>query len=330
MPLDLEKNIGLTVCANHEIIHIDNSKGEYNIFEAYNLGIKRAKGEYLCFMHEDIIFKKQGWGKVVEQFLSRDEVGALGVAGGHVVVGQIDWRFYGFLHLFLTQGYTSIEPLPVYYYPHTYVPSTSGVLKQVAVIDGVWMCFRKTMFNHICFDEQNFRGFHLYDSDICMQVNKLGKGVFVTDEVFLEHKSEGTFSEGYRNSLKLFFKKWETSLPLIKGITLRKEDVDKVLPEAYQRFEERLKRDSVAVEIRKLIRQKEAGIPTRIFTPEEEAFMDQSSFFARKCLIKDKSVSTALAWNHTKEYLRYPFVRHKCKLLFKFLWYRYIKIQSNK
>ena len=198
------------------------------------------------------------------------------------------------------------------------------------MVDGVWMCFRKTIFEHISFDNLNFHDFHLYDSDICMQVNKLGKDVCVTDEVFLEHQSQGIFSENYRDSLYVFFKKWESSLPLIKGIVLNPKDIERVLPGARRRFEERLRSDALVVSIRKKIQQCQRSISTGCFTKEEEKIMDLSSFAARKALIKDKSIPFVMAWKHTKEYLNYPFAHHKTKLLLKFFWYRIIKVRNRR
>lgn len=325
LPQSLKENIGNTIGADYEIIHIDNSQRKYNIFEAYNLGVERACGQYLCFMHEDLIFRRKGWGEVIERVLSRKEVGALGVAGGHVVFNQLDWRFYGFGDVYLIQGNTSVEPHPIYYHSsHTRSNNHKG-LRHVAVIDGVWMCMRKELFNIIRFDEQTFHDFHLYDSDICMQINKQGYGVYVTHDVLLEHRSEGTFSEDFQHSLNLFFKKWGDSLPFIRGLVLSKEEIAKKLPKARQQFAERLKCDAIAIGIRKLIQQRRSGVPSRSFTEEEKEVMDISSFIARKAIIKDKSVSTRVVWKYTLEYLRYPFVRHKGKLLSKFFWYRFIK-----
>ncbi|MBO5705441.1 MAG: glycosyltransferase [Bacteroidaceae bacterium] len=321
----LKENIRSSICSKYEIVHIDNSQRRYNIFEAYNIGVERSSGEYLCFMHEDIVFRRQGWGKIIEQTLSHNEVGALGVAGGHVVLDQLDWRFYGFLDVCLIQGNTSVEPNPIYYRSSHARSNDYKGLRHVAVIDGVWMCMRKELFNIIRFDEQTFHDFHLYDSDICMQINKQGYGVYVTHDVLLEHRSEGTFSEGYQHSLNLFFKKWGDSLPFIRGLVLSKEEISKKLPKARQLFAERLKRDAIAIGIRKLIQQRRSGVPSRSFTEEEKEVMDISSFIARKAIIKDKLVSTRVAWKYTLEYLRYPFVRHRGKLLSKFFWYRFIK-----
>lgn len=321
----LMENIQTTIGTEYEIIHIDNSQRKYNIFEAYNLGVQHSKGEHLCFMHEDIRFCRKNWGQVIEHALSREEVGALGVAGGHAVLGELDWRFYGFGHVYLRQGTTSIEPHPVYYISYEGdEDSLNGELQQVAAIDGVWMCMRKELFKNIRFDDQHFHDFHLYDSDISMQINMLGKGVFITDEVFLEHQSEGTFSEGYRDSLNIFFQKWGATLPIVKGNTLAQEKIDKTLPTAHRLFEERLKKDALTIGIRQLLQQQDVGKTIRSFTPEEEALMEQSAFTARKKLIKDKSLSNAVVWARLKDYLHYSFAHRKSKLILKYIWYRFI------
>ena len=57
---DLSENVQNTVGCDHELVIIDNSENQYSIFEAYNLGIKQSKGEYLCFAHDDILFHTKG------------------------------------------------------------------------------------------------------------------------------------------------------------------------------------------------------------------------------------------------------------------------------
>ena len=53
--LELKESISSTIGVDFEIVVIDNSHNKYSIFEAYNLGAKRATNPYLCFIHEDII-----------------------------------------------------------------------------------------------------------------------------------------------------------------------------------------------------------------------------------------------------------------------------------
>ena len=52
---ELKDNIENTVGVVHEIICIDNSKSQYDIFSAYNEGVKRSQYPLLCFMHADIL-----------------------------------------------------------------------------------------------------------------------------------------------------------------------------------------------------------------------------------------------------------------------------------
>ena len=52
---ELSTNISETINHDYELIVIDNSKNKYSIFEAYNSGIKKSKGLYWCFIHDDIL-----------------------------------------------------------------------------------------------------------------------------------------------------------------------------------------------------------------------------------------------------------------------------------
>lgn len=324
-------NIKATIGTDHEVIHIDNSKHKFTIFEAYNIGIKQAKGEYLCFMHEDVIYREAGWGEVVEKFLAQEHVGILGVAGGHVVANQLDWRFYGFAYMYLIQGTTSVEPSPIYYvsYQGSKQPLEHG-LKQVAAIDGVWMCSRKKIFDSVSFDTQHFHDFHLYDTDICMQINLLGKGVYITDLVKLEHLSEGSFSEGYHKNLQIFFQKWRNELPLVRGASIPMSDIEDAVAAAQPYFEQRLHHDQVVQAIRQLIKQKKANYTySRDFSNEEITIMSKSAFNVRKHYIKNYSIARDIVWNMVKDYLKMPFVHRKVTLLLKFFWYRVLTFRQG-
>lgn len=81
-----------TVGYTYELIVIDNSEYKYSIFEAYNLGIERSSGEYLCFIHDDILFHSQDWGKAVEGIFNDDvKIGLIGNFGNdeHIIKADI-------------------------------------------------------------------------------------------------------------------------------------------------------------------------------------------------------------------------------------------------
>jgi hypothetical protein len=65
----------------YEIVFIDNSNNKYSIFEAYNLGVEKAIYPYLCFIHEDIIFRTKKWGLALCRVLDNKDVGIVGVIG---------------------------------------------------------------------------------------------------------------------------------------------------------------------------------------------------------------------------------------------------------
>ena len=99
-----------------------------------------------------------------------------------------------------------------------------GHLADVVAIDGVCFFIPKQLFSSIRFDDRTYDGFHVYDMDISMQVQKLGKRVCVTDVLTIEHFwSEASLNDKkymavLDNNLNLFHKKWEKDLPMVRGI----------------------------------------------------------------------------------------------------------------
>ena len=76
----LKDNIENTVGVVHEIICIDNSKSQYDIFSAYNEGVKRSQYPLLCFMHEDILHYTNDWGKLLINHFRDLKVGLIGIS----------------------------------------------------------------------------------------------------------------------------------------------------------------------------------------------------------------------------------------------------------
>ena len=76
---ELKDNIENTVGVVHEIICIDNSKSQYDIFSAYNEGVKRSQYPLLCFMHEDILHYTSDWGKLLINHFRDLKVGLIGI-----------------------------------------------------------------------------------------------------------------------------------------------------------------------------------------------------------------------------------------------------------
>lgn len=220
--LTLKENIRNTVGVEHEIISIDNSRGQYNIFQAYNEGVKRASGDILCFMHDDVLFLGNGWGKIVEQVFATDKtIGALGVDGGHFMPDcPCSWT---------TCHTTSFKtwrtnPNGTYTKYDNTAFSNGNRTVEVASIDGLWMCIRHSLFDTIQFDDNTFSGFHCYDSDICMQILNIGYRILMTYDIDIVHDSHGTYNKCFFKNIELWHKKWHDHLPIVRGIELSERE----------------------------------------------------------------------------------------------------------
>lgn len=214
----LKENIQNTVGVKHEIVLIDNSRGQYNIFQAYNEGVRQAKGDILCFMHDDILFRSNGWGSVIEDaFTANEHMGALGVAGGHFMPDcPCSWSTCKTTSYHVWQ--TNHDGTTTEY---KCTDHTEGKhLVDVASLDGLFMCIRHSLFNITRFDDHTFTGFHCYDSDICMQILAAGYSVNVTFDIDIEHRSNGACNQQYYDNIEIWYKKWHSHLPVTRGIQL--------------------------------------------------------------------------------------------------------------
>lgn len=210
---NLTQSIHATVGIEHEIIAINNQTGEYGICRAYNRGVLESKYDYLCFVHEDVIFETVGWGELVVNHLKDPSIGLIGVAGG-VLKSAVPSSWAPFIYQTESCYYQHFNEggmLPV-----LLKSSSSGILdsrpREVVAIDGMWICARKSIFNRIRFDEVNFPGFHGYDVDISLQASHFFKNAVVFD-ILLHHFSEGNYNKEWLQSCVQVSRKWKEHLP---------------------------------------------------------------------------------------------------------------------
>jgi glycosyltransferase involved in cell wall biosynthesis len=209
IPHTLSANIKDTVGCEFELIIIDNSENKYSIFEAYNLGIEKSSGKYLCFIHDDILFHTKDWGNILEDiFVSNKDYGLIGVAGSNLKTrtpsGWWDCQ----------DKHKSINI--VQHYPNgKVVKEQSGfensVLNEAAIVDGVFLALRKEM--NIFFD-QKLEGFHNYDLNISIETKKNNFKIGVTNQILIEHFSIGSLNNEWLNSIISVHKYYRKFLPL--------------------------------------------------------------------------------------------------------------------
>ena len=183
----LKKNIEETVGVEYELIIIDNSSNRYTIFEAYSEGVKLSQGNYLVFMHEDIMFRSTQWGQVLCELLTNKEIGAVGVIGSDIVLPMYFgwWKGGGVGHIIQNFKENKMQHAS---YP---LQASSVSSRDALVLDGLFLGFRKEIFKHIEWDTITYGGFHMYDCDICMQVATKGYKIKVLD-ILIEHYSLGS------------------------------------------------------------------------------------------------------------------------------------------
>lgn len=220
---NLKENIASTIGCEYELVVIDNSKNEYSIFSAYNEGVRRAQGDVLCFMHEDILYHTKEWGtKVADYFAQYPQAGLIGVAGTHYMpamsAAQWDCELSSSS---MIQG----ELINGKYITTTHLHDDyKATPTEVVAVDGLWMCVPRKMFDNVGWDDISFKGFHCYDTDMALQVWNAGFEVHLCWDVLIEHKSLGSANKDFIEACDVLYNKWKSILPMTKGISMTERE----------------------------------------------------------------------------------------------------------
>lgn len=203
-------NIKNTVGIESEIILIDNSENLYSLSEAYNKGVKDSMYNYLCFVHDDVLFRTSQWGELITRHLNEQNVGIIGVAGREYlsrVPGAWPNRLASanIIQSDRTKNKKSKRRL----LPKNF----NDKRREVVMLDGVLLCMKKDLFKQIKFDE-GIDGFHGYDFDISIQSCNANYKNYVIYDVLIEHFSRGNTNKQYYINLLKVFRKWENKLPI--------------------------------------------------------------------------------------------------------------------
>jgi hypothetical protein len=197
---DLFDNIANTIGCEYELIIIDNSENSYSIFEAYNLAIGKSSGIYLCFIHDDILFHRQDWGKIIQGIFSKDkQIGLIGLAGAKskTKMPSLWWS---------CPQEDKIASLIQHIPDREAERWNSGFEKEsiveVVAVDGVFMAMRKD--DRISFSKE-MKGFHNYDLNLSFECKKMNYKIMVTNEILIEHFSLGTIKDEWIESSYQFY-----------------------------------------------------------------------------------------------------------------------------
>ncbi len=217
-PEKLEKTkacIDATAGVEHEFVVIDNNVRKWPITKAYNEGAKIARFPYLLFVHEDVRFHSQDWGKFIVDKLREPGCGVIGYAGSKVMSASYsgwcqdhDWDV-----LFLWQGTAS---------GRTELRATGVTLEhpfeEVVTLDGLAMFMRRDLWEEFRFDEESLTGFHCYDVDFTLRVAASGRYrnyVCCSPSASIEHMSEGNLNRSwYSDTIRMHKTAWKGLLPI--------------------------------------------------------------------------------------------------------------------
>ncbi len=214
LSVKLKANIAETIGTTEwEWLGNDNYKIGKGICQVYNESAAGANGDILCFVHEDVVFKTQNWGIVVERiFTGNANIGVVGIAGS-TLVSRTPAGWYNF-YLKNENRYNivqhnegekcspeliSINPL-------------NEQLSRALVVDGVLMFTKKIIWDEFRFDQVNFSEFHMYDLDFSLRVAQKYDN-YVTFGILIEHFSTGKINRSWVDNVIIFERKYKGRLP---------------------------------------------------------------------------------------------------------------------
>jgi O-antigen biosynthesis protein len=177
------------------------------LISALNQGARLAGGEVVCFLHNDTEMREPAWLERLEGALGDGRrVGLAGLYGARRI--RNDGRYVGRTIVHCLQGDPRM-PAPVV---------------EVAAVDGVCLCLRRSLLDDIGGFDEGYGFFHGYDRDLSFAVRERGLACVVVDAPFL-HRGGGTRTgerapvaaaedlEQRRQAMARFARKWRRRLP---------------------------------------------------------------------------------------------------------------------
>lgn len=189
-----------------EIIAFENDG--IALSKIYNEGLEKATSNIVVFMHDDLILETSNLTpKINKLFDTNPEYGIIGVAGTDKITSGRWWdnrdNMFGIV-AHEHEGKRHVNQ----YSKEQYIDN----LKQVVVVDGLFMMVHKDRIKHK-FNEQ-FNGFHFYDLPICVENHMDNVKVGVTTKIKLTHKSIGMTNKQWEKYKLLFEALYEKNFPL--------------------------------------------------------------------------------------------------------------------
>jgi len=208
-------SVSQTIGIEYETIAFDNREEKLGICAAYNKAAKDANGDYLCFVHEDIVIKTYNWGnELIKFYENNNDCGVIGIAGGKCANRNfIGWWDTESRLIKVYDGVNSGDNLaPEANLFYHYSNPNNEIFSRAICIDGVFLFVKKSIWENNKFDEETFKGFHLYDADFSFSISQKYQN-YVYFGIDIYHFSAGNIEKTFCENMYLFQKKWKFKLP---------------------------------------------------------------------------------------------------------------------
>ncbi|TKX40348.1 glycosyltransferase family 2 protein [Halorubrum sp. CGM4_25_10-8A] len=163
--------------SKYETVLINNEKQQYDsASDALNEGARRASGEYLVFIHQDVKLPKSYLSKAVSYLSDIDDLGIAGAAGvretGKYSAEGVNTIHHGPDHCEWERGTPISEPT------------------EVETLDELLLIIHRDVFDKYKFSPSLCPGWHLYGVEYSMRMKRIGRSVKVLP-LDLWHRSDG-------------------------------------------------------------------------------------------------------------------------------------------
>lgn len=208
----VSQNIADTIGCEYELVSVDNTGTGKGLCRVYNELAAKAKGEYLCFMHEDVLISTKNWGVLMTAKASEPKTGIIGIVGSAVKTKALS----GMMHKTYGESpiVSGIEGQVPKRSPKRQFSRSGLDWAPVVIVDGVLLFMRREVWERTRFDEQTFPGFHLYDMDISTSATMAGYTNYICNLMDVVHYTRGNYKNGWYEQTLEYHKKWEHVLPL--------------------------------------------------------------------------------------------------------------------
>ncbi len=179
--------------AKFELIKIDNRRGTFSsASRGLNYGGEKAKGRYILFVHQDVVFYSKFWLEDVEKMLGN--IPSLGIVGCSGKMDNGERR--GFIK---DRSQLWSEPF--------------SEPEEVQTLDEAVLIIPKVVFDRLKFDEE-LEGWHAYGVDYCLMVKERGLKAYAIP-AFIHHYSPGLNYSGLLEAHKRVWVKHRENFPCI-------------------------------------------------------------------------------------------------------------------